>query len=72
MKTGMRLGLSFFTLQQVVSCFILNIGAELPGFLQVFENEYVGRKVDHVLLPASKRQPQQFVQVIKSWPHHIP
>lgn len=60
------------TLQQVVGGFVLDIGAELPGFLQVFENEDVGSKVDHVLLPASKRQPQQFVKIIKGWPHHVP
>lgn len=64
MKSRMRLVCSFLTLQQVVSCFILDLRAELSGFLQVFENKDVGGKVDHVLLPTSKGQPQQFVQVV--------
>lgn len=61
-----------YTLQQVFGCFILNIRAELSGFLQVLENKDIGSKVDHILLPTPKGQPQQFVQIIKSWSHHIP
>lgn len=60
------------TLQQVVGRLVLHIGAELPGFLQVLENKDVGSKIDHVLLPTAKRQPQEFVKIIKSWPHHVP
>lgn len=60
------------TLQQVVGRFVLHIGAELPGFLQVFENKDVGSKVDHVLLSTSERQPQQSVKIVKGWPHHVP
>lgn len=59
------------TLQQVVGGLVLHLRAELPGFLQVLQNKDVGGKVDHVLLPTAKGQPQQFVQVIQGWAHHV-
>lgn len=59
------------TLQQVVGGLVLHLRAELPGFLQVLQNKDVGGKVDHVLLPTAKRQPQQFVQVIQGRAHHV-
>lgn len=71
-NSRMWLWRSFFTLQQVVGGFVLNLRAELPGFLQVLQHKDIGGKVDHVLLPTSKGQPQQFVQIIKSWAHHVP
>lgn len=54
----------FCTLQQVVSCLILDLRTELPGLLQVLENKDVGSKVDHVLFSTPKWQTQQLVQVI--------
>lgn len=59
------------TLQQVVGGLVLHLRAELPGFLQVLQNKDVGGKVDHVLLPTAKGQPQQFVQVIQGRAHHV-
>lgn len=60
----MWLGCSFLTLQQIVSCLILNLRCELLSLLKVLENKNVGSKVDHVLLTTPKGQPQQLVQVI--------
>ena len=68
----MLLGFSCVTLQQVVSGFILDLCTQLPGLLQVFQNKDIGGEVDHVLLPTSKGQTQQLVQVVESRPHDVP
>lgn len=62
---------NLLTLQQVVCGLILHLRAELPGLLQVLQNKDIGGKVDHVLLPTAKGQPQQFVQVIQGRSHHV-
>ena len=51
------------TWSHVVFCFVLNIGRQLLHSAEILHNEDIGREVDHVLLSAAVRHPQQVIQV---------
>ena len=49
----------------------LRLLVHLVGVLQVVHDVDDGRKVNHVLLAAAERQPDQVVEVVEGRPHHI-